>query len=285
MAGGCRLRRDRRSARRVTADRVGPDDEVARVGSADEHQRPAGAVHRAGRTAGRGRAAGLRLRVEPQARESAARPAAVADADEPRGRAHRARGALCRLRLSRPDDHRFHHAGRHRAGAALGQLVRRHVRRAARRRHRRADPGDEARRPGRWARRGHGAAGRRVSGRRDRHVWAAPSPWPQSGTETLALLRTARGSVAATIVNGTMPRLELVRPIVLAFGKPTRCAAGRLGLDVHTARRQLRARRWHNDDRRSDDDVARLRSGGPRHACTLPAARCRRGRTSCSRRS
>ena len=42
-----------------------------------------------------------------------------------------------------------------------------------------------------------------------------------SGTETQALLRTARGSVAATIVNGTMPRLELVRPIVLAFGKPT----------------------------------------------------------------
>ncbi len=42
-----------------------------------------------------------------------------------------------------------------------------------------------------------------------------------SGTETQALMRTARGSLAATIVNGTMPRLELVRPIVLAFGKPT----------------------------------------------------------------
>jgi hypothetical protein len=42
-----------------------------------------------------------------------------------------------------------------------------------------------------------------------------------SGTETQALLRTARGSVAATIVNGTMPRLDLVRPIVLAFGKPS----------------------------------------------------------------
>jgi hypothetical protein len=42
-----------------------------------------------------------------------------------------------------------------------------------------------------------------------------------SGTETQALMRTARGSMAATIVNGTMPRLELVRPIVLAFGKPT----------------------------------------------------------------
>jgi hypothetical protein len=42
-----------------------------------------------------------------------------------------------------------------------------------------------------------------------------------SGTETQALLRTARGSVAATIVNGTMPGLDLVRPIVLAFGKPS----------------------------------------------------------------
>ena len=42
-----------------------------------------------------------------------------------------------------------------------------------------------------------------------------------AGTETLALLRSARGSVAATIVNGTMPHLDLVRPIVLAFGKPS----------------------------------------------------------------
>ena len=42
-----------------------------------------------------------------------------------------------------------------------------------------------------------------------------------SGTETQALLRSARGSVAAAIVNGTMPGLDLVRPIVLAFGKPS----------------------------------------------------------------
>jgi AsmA-like C-terminal region len=42
-----------------------------------------------------------------------------------------------------------------------------------------------------------------------------------AGTDTLALLRSARGSVAATIVNGTMPHLDLVRPIVLAFGKPS----------------------------------------------------------------
>jgi hypothetical protein len=42
-----------------------------------------------------------------------------------------------------------------------------------------------------------------------------------SGTETQALLRSARGSVAATIANGTMPGLDMVRPIVLAFGKPS----------------------------------------------------------------
>jgi hypothetical protein len=41
------------------------------------------------------------------------------------------------------------------------------------------------------------------------------------GTETQALLRSARGTMAATIVNGTMPHLDVVRPIVLAFGKPS----------------------------------------------------------------
>jgi hypothetical protein len=42
-----------------------------------------------------------------------------------------------------------------------------------------------------------------------------------AGTESAALLRSARGSMAAAITNGTMPRLDLVRPIVLAFGKPS----------------------------------------------------------------
>jgi hypothetical protein len=42
-----------------------------------------------------------------------------------------------------------------------------------------------------------------------------------SGTETQALLRSARGTVDAVIVDGTMPHLDLVRPIVLAFGKPS----------------------------------------------------------------
>ena len=42
-----------------------------------------------------------------------------------------------------------------------------------------------------------------------------------AGTDSEALLRTARGSITAAITNGTMPRLDLVRPIVLAFGKPS----------------------------------------------------------------
>ena len=42
-----------------------------------------------------------------------------------------------------------------------------------------------------------------------------------SGTETQSLLRSARGRLAATVINGTMPHLDVVRPIVLAFGKPS----------------------------------------------------------------
>jgi hypothetical protein len=41
-----------------------------------------------------------------------------------------------------------------------------------------------------------------------------------SGTQTEGLLRTARGSIVAAITDGSMPRMEIVRPIVLAFGKP-----------------------------------------------------------------
>ena len=42
-----------------------------------------------------------------------------------------------------------------------------------------------------------------------------------AGTDSATLLRTARGSMSAAITDGTMPRLDLVRPIVLAFGKPS----------------------------------------------------------------
>jgi uncharacterized protein involved in outer membrane biogenesis len=41
------------------------------------------------------------------------------------------------------------------------------------------------------------------------------------GDDAASLLRTARGTVSATIADGTLPHLDLVRRIVLAFGKPS----------------------------------------------------------------
>jgi len=41
------------------------------------------------------------------------------------------------------------------------------------------------------------------------------------GTDVAALMRTARGTIAAVVTNGVLPGLEMVRPIVLAFGKPS----------------------------------------------------------------
>jgi AsmA protein len=42
-----------------------------------------------------------------------------------------------------------------------------------------------------------------------------------SGTDGAALMRTARGTINAVVSDGTLPRLDLVRTVVLAFGKPT----------------------------------------------------------------
>ena len=42
-----------------------------------------------------------------------------------------------------------------------------------------------------------------------------------SGVDGAALLRTARGTINGAVTNGTMPRLDLVRSVVLAFGKPS----------------------------------------------------------------
>ena len=42
-----------------------------------------------------------------------------------------------------------------------------------------------------------------------------------SGTEIDPLIRSSRGSIAATVADGKIPGLEMVRPIVLAFGKPS----------------------------------------------------------------
>lgn len=41
------------------------------------------------------------------------------------------------------------------------------------------------------------------------------------GTETDRLIRSSRGTLAAAVANGTVPNLEMVRTIVLAFGKPS----------------------------------------------------------------
>ena len=41
------------------------------------------------------------------------------------------------------------------------------------------------------------------------------------GTDATSMLRTARGTSAANITNGVIPGLDMVRTIVLAFGKPT----------------------------------------------------------------
>lgn len=41
------------------------------------------------------------------------------------------------------------------------------------------------------------------------------------GSDSAALMRTARGTIDATIVDGELPHLDIVRSVVLAFGKPS----------------------------------------------------------------
>jgi hypothetical protein len=41
------------------------------------------------------------------------------------------------------------------------------------------------------------------------------------GADAPALMRTARGTIAAVVTGGTLPHLDMVRSIVLAFGKPS----------------------------------------------------------------
>jgi hypothetical protein len=45
-----------------------------------------------------------------------------------------------------------------------------------------------------------------------------------AGTDSAALLRSANGTIHSTLSIGTMPHLDLVRTVVLAFGKPTGAA-------------------------------------------------------------
>ena len=88
------------------------------------------------------------------------------------------------------------------------------------------------------------------------------------------LLRTAKGTIAAVVSNGSMPHLDLVRTVVLAFGKPSGSAAegsgtafDRLGGTFALAGGTLR-------ERRTFAALARLRHQRPRQS----RDRDRRGR-------
>lgn len=47
-----------------------------------------------------------------------------------------------------------------------------------------------------------------------------------TGADGAALLRTAKGTIAAVVSDGSMPKLDLVRTVVLAFGKPSGSGGG-----------------------------------------------------------
>ena len=121
------------------------------------------------------------------------------------------------------------------------------------------------------------------AGRHHRPPRRHPSRLAGTGTDAEALLRTARGSIAAAITNGTMPRLELVRPIVLAFGKPSGAPPEGSGSAFSRLGGTFALAEWHRQVRRHDDGVARFRPDRPRHAWTWPAARSRRAATWCCR--
>src|SRR5262249_18223382 len=49
------------------------------------------------------------------------------------------------------------------------------------------------------------------------------------GTDADTLLKTARGTIAGAITEGSLPHLDLVRSVVLAFGKPSGVPPGGSG--------------------------------------------------------
>jgi uncharacterized protein involved in outer membrane biogenesis len=53
---------------------------------------------------------------------------------------------------------------------------------------------------------------------------AARLALPGAGSDSATLLRSANGTIDATVKHGTIPRLDLVRTVVLAFGKPSGAA-------------------------------------------------------------
>ncbi len=54
------------------------------------------------------------------------------------------------------------------------------------------------------------------------------------GADAASLLRTARGTITATIGDGTLPRLDMVRRVVLAFGNPSGAGPGGTGTAFET---------------------------------------------------
>ena len=55
-----------------------------------------------------------------------------------------------------------------------------------------------------------------------------------SGASAEALLRAARGTITATVADGTLPYLDMVRPVILAFGKPSGAPAEGAGTAFKT---------------------------------------------------
>ena len=55
-----------------------------------------------------------------------------------------------------------------------------------------------------------------------------------SGTDAAGLLKTARGTISAIVADGTLPHLDMVRRLVLAFGKPSGAPAEGAGTAFKT---------------------------------------------------
>ena len=55
-----------------------------------------------------------------------------------------------------------------------------------------------------------------------------------AGADAAGLLKSARGTVSATVADGTLPRLDMVRRLVLAFGKPSGAPAEGAGTAFKT---------------------------------------------------
>jgi AsmA protein len=72
------------------------------------------------------------------------------------------------------------------------------------------------------------------------------------GTESDTLIRSARGSIEAAVSEGSIPGLDMVRTIVLAFGKPTGAPAEGAG----TAFSRLGGRFKLSDGALSSDDLS-----------------------------